>query len=249
MMGSVANMYQNGESVVILGETDWSHGGDKIIIKKDVTLASQKGKFIGIYANEPSVTFFVNKYLASQGLKLSDFKLAKMDPDVLSDQFIAGRLSMIVTFDPDALRAEREGNGKVVATSADYPGCLPEGIFGYRQVVEGIPAADLEKILLGWIRAVEWTKNPANWKEYQQILNQYTFAGSGPFSEADLKGMMAAVLIHDRATIQQRNQPGGGLSQYLNELKTFMSQNGLLKKEFTPAELLNTQPLLNALKK
>ena len=60
-----------------------------------------------------------------------------------------GLFKVIVSYDPDALRAEREGNGRVVATSATYEGCIPEGMMVPNDVLKKIPHEDLAKILNG----------------------------------------------------------------------------------------------------
>lgn len=246
MIGSVVGYFQDGQPVVVVFQSDWSHGGDKILIKKGQDITKLKGKALGVYINRPSVTYFLNKYLASKGMKLSDFTIAEMDSNVLADNFIAGRLPVIVNYDPDALRAEREGNGLVAATSASYQGVIPEGLYTLKDNLKGIPAADIEKILAGWIKAVEWSQNQANWKEYQQILNAKTFAGS-PMSEADLKGMLASVRIHKRPELLTANRAGGGLEAYLTSLKQFLVENKLLKKDFKASDILDTKAILKVL--
>lgn len=245
MLGTWAGMYAQGAPIKILGETDWSNGGDKIIAKQDVDLTKLKGQTLGVYLNQPSVTFFLNKFLATNGLKLSDVEIVEMDPVGMSDNFISGRLPMIVNYDPEALRAEREGKGKLVATSATYAGVIPEGFAGHADVIKAIPEADQIKFFTGWLRAVKWSKDPANWNEYREILNGKTFGSKN--SDEDLKAMLASVLVHDAKEQLARNQPGGGVEQYLGELKGFLDQNGLLKKPFAPGEVLARESLLKAL--
>ncbi len=114
MLGTAVGLYLEGVPVVIIAETDWSYGGDKIIVKNDAAATDLKGKPIGVYLNQPSVTYFLNQYLTQIGLKLSDVRIVEMETAQLADKFIAGLFKVIVIYDPDALRAEREGNGKVV---------------------------------------------------------------------------------------------------------------------------------------
>ncbi|MFM8454214.1 MAG: ABC transporter substrate-binding protein [Gammaproteobacteria bacterium] len=71
MIGSWVGISQSGVPLVILGETDWSHGGDKIITKKDVDFSKLKGQNIGVYLNQPSVTYFLNKFLSEKQWVLS----------------------------------------------------------------------------------------------------------------------------------------------------------------------------------
>jgi len=247
MIGSIVEFYIKGMPVKILAETDWSHGGDKIIIKKDMDIATFKEKPIGIYYDAPSVTFFLNQYLSTIGIKLSDTRIIVMEPNTLADHFISDRFGSIVCFDPEAIRAEREGKGKVIATTATYEGCMPEGIMVMEDILNKIPHEDLVKIFKGWIKAVKWTSDPFNWKEYMEILNNYTFKKMPPYSEKDLKEIVNAVRIHNVEMQIQRNRDFGGLHTYLNDLKVFLSSNNLLKKDFTPKAIFNNKAIMEAL--
>ncbi|WP_460033348.1 ABC transporter substrate-binding protein [Megalodesulfovibrio paquesii] len=245
MMGSWVGMYMAGAPLKIVAETDWSFGGDKIIVKKGVTPEQLKSSPVGIYLNQPSVTYFLNKYLASINVPLKDMQLVELEPEALADNFISGRFQAIVNYDPQALRAEREGNGEVIATSASWEGVIPEGLVARADVLAEIPRADLIKIIQGWAKAVEWSKDSANWTEYMTILNEKTFEGEDAYSEADLKAMLDSVRIHDRATQLARNKDG--LAQYLTDLHVFLKDNGLLAKDFAPADLLASDVAVEAL--
>ncbi len=248
MIGTIAGLYMDDLPITIIAETDWSHGGDKIILRSDKEASSVKGKIVGVYMNTPSLTYFLNLYFSGIGLKTSDVRITEMDMKTLADNFIAGRFDMMMGYDPDATRAVKDGKGKVVATSASYEGSLPEGIMVLNEVLKDIPKADLAKILKAWIKAVRWTQNPSNEKEYFSILNSHTFKGSPPYSEADLKQMLSEVRIHDVKAMSERNKTDGGLYKYLEDLKTFLSSNNLLKKEFKPSEIFDNTMIMEVLK-
>ena len=247
MIGTAIGLYLEGIPLTVLVETDWSHGGDKIIVKQDADAAGLKGKPVGVYLNQPSVLYFLNQYLTSIGLTLSDVRVVEMETDVLADKFIEGIFQVIVSYDPDALRAEREGNGKVVATSATYEGCIPEGMMALNDVLKEIPKDDLHNILAAWVKAAAWSVDPANWNEYMEILNAHTFKDDAPYSEADLQEMVSAVRIHDAARLLERNRDGGGLQAYLNNLKAFLNANGMLKNDFTPEDIFDNSSIVEVL--
>ncbi len=246
MIGSVVALRMDGTPVSIVVETDWSHGGDKIIVKKDADAAKFKNLPIGVYFNAPSVLYFLGQYLQTVGIRISDTRIIEMESDTLSDNFINGRLSAIVNYDPAAIRAVREGNGKMVATSATYEGSIPEGIFGLDEVLATIPPEDITGILKGWIRAAEWVQSPDNWEEYMQILNTRTFPNDPPYSENDLRAMVDAVRIHDLQMLFERNRTGGGLHEYLRNLKTFLKENQMLKKDFDVADIFDNAAIMDA---
>ena len=247
MIGTAIGLYQEGTPIAVVAETDWSHGGDKIIVKSDADMSKLKTLPIGVYYNNPSITYFLDKYLSTIGIAISDTRVVEMEPATLADNFIAGRLGIIVNFDPDAIRAERQGNGKVVATSASYEGAIPEGMIALEDVLKTIPQEDLIKILKGWIKAAGWIQSPANWDEYMRILNTHTFKNDPPYSENDLKGMVDAVRVHDRETLRERNRTGGGLYTYLSNLKSFLEEHDMLKKDFTAGMIFDNTAVLNAL--
>ncbi len=247
MIGTAIGLYLEGLPVVVIAETDWSHGGDKIIIKKDLDAVDLKGKPVGVYLNQPSVAYFLNQYLSTIDLKISDVRMVEMETTILADKFIGGLFNVTVSYDPDALRAERDGNGKVIATSATYEGCIPEGMLILKDNLESIPKEDLARILKGVVKASEWIQDPANWTEYMEILNNHTFKDDAPYSEANLKEMVAAVRIHDAKTLLARNQDGGGLHIFLEDFRAFLTSNNMLKKDFTLEEIFDNKAIVEAL--
>jgi len=126
------------------------------------------------------------------------------------------------------------------ATSASWDGVIPEGFVAQTENYKAMNKDDLAKIFKGWVKAVAWSKDAANWNEYKTILNEKTFPNDAPFNDADLKAMVDSVRIHDGAVAKQRNQTGGGLETYLKDLKTFLKANDMLAKDYDPAVLLDT---------
>jgi len=247
MAGSLAGIYMNGTPVVALAETDWSHGGDKIIIKRGQTLRQHVGKPLGVFLDLPSCHFFLGSYLKTRNLKLSDFRIVELGPDDMTQQFIANRLPVIVNYDPWALQAIDAGDGVVLADSSDYEGCIPECFWGYRTHVRNVPDEDIKKILRGWIKAVRWVHDPKHWEAYKGILNKRTFAGHRPYSDAALKQIFASVKIHNPKVLLQRNRDHGGFHQYLEKLRIFLKENGLLKKDFSPEDIFDNRYIMAVL--
>lgn len=244
MVGSVVGKRIKGEPAIIVAETDWSDGGDRIIVKKDLDLKTVENKIMGVYLNSPAITSFVNRYLKTKGLSFADFKVVELNTNKLTDLFIEGRFPIIVNYDPAALKAAKDGAGLEAANSGTYPGSIPECMYTYENIIEKISSEDLAKILLGWAKGAAWANDPANWPEFQQILNQKVFKDDKPYSEAELKEIIQAVRIHTPQQLADRNKTGGGLQQYLDELRTFLKDNGMLQKEFTNRELFDNRYIM-----
>lgn len=248
MLGSWVGMYEGGHDIVILGESDWSHGGDKVIAKVDFDPQALKGQTVGIYLNQPSVTVFLDRFLRSQHLELSAIVLLEQEPAQLADSFIAGKVPVIVNYDPQAMRAVSEGNGRVFASSASYPGIIPEGFAALRPTWARFSDDEKLKFWLGVLRAVAWLESPQNWDEYQRILNQLTFPTDPDFSEAELRSMVNAVTIHTPAKLLERNARGAGMERYLDELALFLRKNQQLKRPFSFEQIVDNQSFIAAMK-
>jgi NitT/TauT family transport system substrate-binding protein len=247
MIGSWVDLRLQGKPLTILGETDWSNGGDKIIAKQGKSIASLKGEKFGSYLTLLSVKNFIAKYLATNNLAISDFDLVQEDdPAKLADKFINGTYKITANYDPEAARAVSTGNGNVVATSRDYPGCIPEGFVARTDVLAGIPQDDLVKFFKGWIRAVAWAQDSSHWLEYKSILNAKTYAGAS-FSDAELRSFLDNVKVHNKADQLEANRMNGALYDYLTGLNVFAQQNGFAGKSFTPADVFDNTAIVKAL--
>ena len=247
MVGSLVGLYLKGVPLVVLAETDWSHGGDKIVVRSDTDLHALVGQPVGVFLNLPSSLFFLDQYLKEQKLRLDQFRIVEIRAQDLAAQFAAGRIKAMVLYEPWAALVQSQTRARVVATSADYTGCIPEGIWGYRDRVLDIPAEDIEKILRGWVDAAVWVNDPANWEAYAGILNKRTFAGHQQYTGKALKEMFNNVRIHDRAFLLERNKNNGGMEKYLEVLKNFLKTNGLLTKDFQPHEIFDNRFILSVL--
>ncbi len=166
----------------------------------------------------------------------------------LTAQFVAGRIKAVVLYEPWAASAQRKTGADILATSADYTGCIPEGLWAYRERLNKIPPPDIEKLLKGWVDAAIWINNPANWKKFTIILNKRTFGGYKKYDDAELKSMFENVRIHDLDFLFERNRNRGGMEEYLEDLKRFLNNNGLLTKSFNPKDIFDNRHILKVLK-
>lgn len=227
-LGDSAGLARPGVEIAILGDLDWSHGGDKIIARRGLRPAALKGGRIGSYSRQPAAAYFLHLFLDSHRLGLGDVEVIEADPDEIASLFIAGRLPLVVDYDPQALRAVVQGDGEVLATSATFPGCMPEGLIARRDRLAAIGDDRLRQLLAGWIEAVEWAARAGNWPRYVELLRRRTFAGEGPHSEDDLRAMLGSVRLHGREELRRIHRPGGDLDRYLDGLEAFVRVHGPL---------------------
>lgn len=236
MIGNHIGGILAGQDLVILGEADWSHGGDKVVMRRGVKPADLRGTTVGIYLDQPSVRYFLNRTLREHGLSDADVRITELvDTAALADAFVDGKFPLIVNFDPDALRALREGDGRVLASSATFPGVIPEG-FAMRR---GTLSPDvLERFFRGWFAAVAWSQEPANWPTYAGIMRTKAFTART--TEADLLSMVSAVRIHDARTALARNATDGGLTRYLSDVADYLRASDKLPATWNAQRMVDT---------
>lgn len=245
--GFWADMLMDGIPVTVLAEIDWSYGGDKILLRKGIDPATIKGKLVGTYDVTSATLLMLHKYLNTLGLKVSDVKRVEFAAEDLPEKFIATTMPVAVCYDPFAMKIEHSGAGEVVASSATYPGSIADSIAMLTEVLNATPREDVVKFLRGWADAVAWLENPANWTEYAAILNQKTFDAQPPMSDDELREVLAGVRIHNASALRANHQPGGSIFTSCKELRDVLAENQLLKKDFSPEELVDASFLLDAL--
>ncbi len=247
MAGTLVDVLMDGRSLTVLAETNWSHGGDRIVLKQGDSLHHHRGGPIGVFLDRPSCLYFLGLCLQQQGLRLSDFRIVEINPEDMVFQFALGRLPVIVSYDPWALQAIYEGDGMCLATSADFEGCIPECMWAYTDRLKTIPEDDVHSVLRGWIRAVRWMKDPANHAEVVDILNRRTFSRLPPKSGEEMDELLLGVRIHGPEDLVERNRVNGGLYGYMRSLRTFLAENNRLQRRYSVADIVDNRFIMEAL--
>jgi NitT/TauT family transport system substrate-binding protein len=147
----IATQRENPNGVIIAA-TDYSSGGDGVVLRKNISSASAlKGKKLGLQADAISL-YVAHLYLSKNGLSLNDIKISNVKGEFVSKAFVANKsLAGIVGWNPnldDAIAA-----GHLAATSADFPENVFDVIVVNRESLEKNRAAYLD-LLKKWFTAV-----------------------------------------------------------------------------------------------
>jgi len=239
MLGNAIEMMVKSLEYTIIYEHDWSHGGDMFILSNQLKSVSDlKGKKIGLYSNSAPISFFMNKILEKAGLSMKEVSLSEnANTKNLSKAFILNRYSAIISYDPEASRVVNSGEGKLLFTSADFPGAIPEGIATHHSIMQNNPE-DVKKFMRGWLKALKWQANPENQKEYFAIMNKTMFKNS-PYSDEELKEFESGAKIHTSLdSIVERNEKG--IYEYVEELLDYLKQTGVDVKHSQVEKYVNT---------
>ncbi|MCU0862184.1 MAG: ABC transporter substrate-binding protein [Planctomycetes bacterium] len=248
MAGTAVGLQVSGQAdLVVLAEVDWSHGGDKMLIKKGRKLADLKQKRIGIYEDSPAVMMFLAAKLATEGLTPADFQVVVIeDMESLANQFTTGRLACAISYEPFVAQATANGNCEVIATTADFPGVMPEVLVAHRRVIQTMPPEHASALMLGWIEAVEWIAQARNQKEFTRISLLRAFAGE-QISPAEFAAMLKNVRIHGREELRARNLEADGLPKFLRDCAVFAGSKGEAAERAKAEHMLDTRALKQAL--
>jgi NitT/TauT family transport system substrate-binding protein len=139
---------------------DESHGGDGVLVGKDVTgLEQLKGQAVAV--NEGSVSQFWLSYLLKQkGMSMGDLEVQNMTADDAATAFIAGRVPAAVTWEPHLSLVKAKGQGKVLIDSSETPGVIVDVVALSCDVIDKQPD-DVKALVKGLYKAVEFTRqNP-----------------------------------------------------------------------------------------
>ena len=130
---------------------DNSFGNDALVAKPGIESPKDlKGKTI---ATELGTCdhFLMLKALASAGLTEKDVTYTNLTVPDAAAAFIAGKVDAAVIWQPWVSQIQREGKGKVIYSSADIPGLIPDIALCRTSVVEKRPE-DIQKLVAVVVR-------------------------------------------------------------------------------------------------
>ena len=244
----VGDFRNAGIPLVFLGAMDISAGGKVVIQKKNLSNGSLRGVTVGIFTNGSTTKYLLARYLKTQGLTLKDVNFEVLPIDQLTNKFVANELQAVVLFGFHKQRAINEGNGLIVAASkGDFMETHGVGLREDNYVT--IPPKDLSKLFRGWVKAVQWLKDPKNWKEYHKIVNEQTFKTAPEISEKALREMLKEIIFLPPQKLRQFNQ--SKLPKLFSQMRRIFAREGLMKKkvhdEFTWEKVMKNQILVKTL--
>jgi NitT/TauT family transport system substrate-binding protein len=143
------------KTVVVL---DGSNGGDGVLTDDGVTSVEQlKGQTVAM--NEGSASQFWLSYLLKQhGLSLSDVTVQNMSADAAAAAFIAGRVPVAVTWEPNLSFVRGHDVGHVLVDSSATPGVIIDVVALSCDVIDNQPD-DVKALVAGLYQAVDYLKS------------------------------------------------------------------------------------------
>lgn len=145
------------QKVVVVNDN--STGNDQVICDSSVeSVADLKGRTV---AAEAGVVdhFLLLQGLAEEGLTEDDIDFKGVKTDAAAAAFAGGEFDCVAVFAPFTVQAlEREGS-KVLFSSADFPGVIPDHLVATAEAAEDTEA--MEKLVAAWYATLDWIEaNP-----------------------------------------------------------------------------------------
>ena len=155
---------ENGGEVVVL-VNDNSTGNDQIIVDDSITsVAELRGKTVAI---EEGVVddFLLSLALNDAGLDRSDVVIKGLPTDQAATAFVAGKVDAVGAFPPFTGTARKRPDARVLVTSADYPGAIPDLLVCSGDLINERPD-DVQAIVNTWWDLRAWmTAHPQKAEE------------------------------------------------------------------------------------
>ncbi|MET0134372.1 MAG: ABC transporter substrate-binding protein [Kibdelosporangium sp.] len=211
------------QTIVLVNDN--STGNDKIIARDGITgIADLKGKKVAV--EQGTVDHYL-LLLALNEAKLTekDIELVPMLTDAAAAAFVAGRVDAVGAFAPFTTTALSRPGSRAIATSAEFPGAIPDHLVVKTDLAREHPAA-VQGLVNTWFETQAWIK--ANQEAAVRIM-----AERGGVSTDDYKSYDAGTTIFTRQQNLDAFTPGT-TPQHLNhqarQIADFITAAGLTKE-------------------
>lgn len=234
-LDSVVIARARGVPMKVIGQSDYSFGGDGILANHDIrTVADLKGKKIACAEGLPS-HFFLLTVLGKHGLGPQDITFVPADDGSQAAQlFTSGRVDAAVTWDPWISKAESLTNGHVLITTRETPGLLL-GIVAANSDRLANRRDEIVRSQRAWFKAVDFCRQQPD--EAAQIM-----AKEFNVPVEDFKRMAAGAQLANREedlkTFGTAAQPGP-IAQLARDASALWLQVGAIKKAVEPSDVID----------
>lgn len=202
--------------------TDESSGADGIVAKTGIeSIKDFKGKRVAYELGGVSQLILM-RALEKEGLKLEDVTSVNMSAEDAGTAFLAGAVDVAVTWEPYLSQASKDGKGRVVFSTADTPGLVPDLLVFRAETIEKRPA-DVQKVIAAWNKALAFIKT--NRKEAVEIM-----AKGAEISPEEMEQNLAGIKLYSLADNVREfgAAPDGPLFKTAGEQADFLLQSKLI---------------------
>lgn len=155
-------------------QTDWSRGGDAIIVKRGInSINDLKGKRVALAVPAPAQTMLITA-LESAGMDIDDVIVVKTTDNVAAAElFQSPDVDAAVVWSPFDIEATSKVPGsKVLLSTVEQSHIIGDIMFAKESVIRDKKAM-FDGFYEGWMRAVAEMKNPGNRSKAAKYLGEF----------------------------------------------------------------------------
>ncbi len=147
-----------GANQTIVLVSDNSTGNDKIIAREGITsVADLKGKKIAV-AQGTVDHYLLLLALAQAGLGQQDVTLEPQSNEAAAAAFVAGQVDAVSVTAPSTTKALQRQGSHAIATSAEFPGAIPNHLVVRTKLIEEHPD-EVQALVNTWFDTLRWSKD------------------------------------------------------------------------------------------
>jgi len=224
-----------GVPMVVVAQSDMSHGGDGIIANVEIQKVTDlKGKRVACPEGLPS-HFFLLHLLHQNQLGPDDVELVPADDGgQASLLFTSGRVDAAVTWDPWISRAESLTEGHVLVTTKDAPGLILGIVAAHK---ERFPdrADAICRVQKAWFKAVQYCREHPD--EAAEIMAKEYNVPVDEFRQM-AKGAQLADQAQTLKTFGTKQAPGP-VYQLAEDASKLWLKAGVIEKPVKPEDVVD----------
>ncbi|SKB12110.1 ABC transporter, substrate-binding protein, aliphatic sulfonates family [Planktothrix sp. PCC 11201] len=219
---------------VIVALTDWSTGGDQIIVAPGINnIRDLKGKKIALESKSVG-NFMLLIALEKYGLKPSDIQALNHDLITNAALFVEGEVDAIITYIPFSKEAMNLPGSQIILTSKDFPGVISDHLVVNRKFLKTNPQV-VQALVNSWFDTVEFMqKNP-------DVSHQIIAYTSG-LTIQDFKNYESQISIKglsENLTAFERRETFTSLPYAAEKIYQFLQKNKLITKSVNIEQILD----------
>lgn len=223
-----------GAKQTIVLVNDNSTGNDKIIAREGISsVADLKGKKVAVEQGTVD-HYLLLLALAQAKLTEKDIELTPLVTDAAAAAFAAGKVDAVGAFAPFTTTALERPGSRAIATSAEFPGAIPDHLVVTAAMVKDRPQ-DVQALVNTWFDTLKWIKQ--NKDTAIEIM-----AKRGGVSPDEYRTYDAGTTIFTRQQNLDAFTPGttpAHLSYQANLIIDFIVSAGLAKERASTDGLLD----------
>jgi NitT/TauT family transport system substrate-binding protein len=225
-----------GSKQTIVLVNDNSTGNDKIIARDGITsVADLKGHTVAVEQGTVD-HYLILLALRQSGLAEKDIHLRAMPTDAAAAAFAAGQVDAVGAFAPFTTTALQRPGSRAIATSAEFPGAIPDHLVVNSTLVQARPN-DIQALVNAWFAAIRWIRaHPVD-----AVAIMAKRAGVSP---ADYRGYDAGTTIFTSAQNLEAFTPGvtaAHLNFQAGQIADFMVSTGMVPQRPNLSGLLDAR--------